>query len=298
MCPSQAALNMMPFSMAFSFTELVLFMCNVVLKYYRNPKGLLLRNFSNAHANNPHHSKLQRHTSLAQRSDLSDHTLIFNMEGSLLKSSSSLFPYFMLVAFEAGSPVRAFLLLFLYPFLCLVSQGVSLKIMVMVCFFGIKKERFSVIGSGVLPKFMMEDVGEEGYEVLRRGGKRVAVSDLPQVMVETFLKDYLEIEFVVGRDLRVFCGYFVGVMEQRKNIHDHYFEEIIVDEDDDKCCSSFIGITNSNKSTWFSHCKVSNIQLAQPFLVSYLMLLYRRHSLSIIGTTYFFSLYFTNNTKR
>ncbi|KAM7521390.1 hypothetical protein LguiA_011292 [Lonicera macranthoides] len=226
----------------------------------RNPKGLLLRNFSNTHANNPHqYSKLQKHASLAQRPDLSDHTLIFNVEGSLLKSSWSLFRYFMLVAFEAGSPARAFLLLVLYPFMCLVSQRVSLKIMVMVCFFGIKKERFSVIWSGVLPKFMMEDVGEEGYEVLRRGGKRVGVSDLPQVMVESFLKDYLEIEFVVGRDLRVFCGYFVGVMEQRKSIHDHYFEEIIVDEEDGKCCSSFIGITNSIKSTaehhWFSHCK-------------------------------------------
>ncbi|KAK2968323.1 hypothetical protein RJ640_021712 [Escallonia rubra] len=227
-------------STAFCLAKLVFTVFRVLLKqYYRIPKGLH-RNFSNAHAS---HGQFQKSHSLAQRSDLSDHTLIFNVEGALLKSSST-FPYFMLVAFEAGSIIRAFFLFILYPFLCLLSQEVSLKITVMVCFFGIKKESFRV-GTAVLPKFFLEDVGAEGFEVLRKGGRKVGVSDLPRVMVESFLKDYLEIDFVVGRELKVCCGYYVGLMEEKTSIEDH--SEEIFDQDEKMCCD-LIGVSSSNKS--------------------------------------------------
>ncbi|KAK3034638.1 hypothetical protein RJ639_033593 [Escallonia herrerae] len=217
-------------STAFCLAKLVLTVSRVLLKqYYRIPKGLH-RNFSNAHAC---HGQFQKSHSLAQRSELSDHILIFNVEGALLKSSST-FPYFMLVAFEAGSIIRAFCLFILYPFLCLLSQEISLKIMVMVCSFGIKKGSFRV-GTAVLPKFFLEDVGAEGFEVLRRGGRRkVGVSDLPRVMVESFLKDYLEIDFVAGRELKVCCGYYVGLMEEKTSIHNHLEE--IFDQDEKMCC--------------------------------------------------------------
>ncbi|KAK2997140.1 hypothetical protein RJ639_024820 [Escallonia herrerae] len=238
-------------STAFCLAKLVLTVSRVLLKqYYRIPKGLH-RSFSNAHAS---HGKFQKSHSLAQRSELSDHTLIFNVEGALLKSSST-FPYFMLVAFEAGSIIRAFFLFILYPFLCLLSQEVSLKIMVMVCFFGIKKESFRV-GTAVLPKFFLEDVGAEGFEVLSKGGRKVGVSDLPRVMVESFLKDYLEIDFVVGRELKVCCGYYVGLMEEKTSIDDHLEE--IFDQDEKMCCDLIGIISSSNKSVdhlWFSHCK-------------------------------------------
>ncbi|KAK6139724.1 hypothetical protein DH2020_026534 [Rehmannia glutinosa] len=101
--------------------------------------------------------------------------------------------------------------------------------MVMVCFFGLKKEKF-IEGRAVLPKFFLEDVGKESFEVLRRGKITVAVTDLPRVMVESFLRDYLEIDFVVGRELKAFGGYFVGVMEEitRENINVAlHVEEII-----------------------------------------------------------------------
>lgn len=159
-----------------------------------------------------------------------------------------MFPYFMLVAFEGGSLIRAFFLFLLYPLICLVNKEVSLRIMVMVSFFGLKKENFRV-GSAVLPKFFLEDVGEEGFEILNKGEKKVGVSELPQVMVESFLKDYLDIEFVVGREIKVWCGYFVGVMEKSKKV-----DEVLGNIS--PCCK-VTGISNSNKpiAQWFSFCK-------------------------------------------
>ena len=129
----------------------------------------------------------------------------------------------MLVAFEAGGLLRAIVLLLVYPFVCLVGDEMGLKMMVMICFFGIKEESFRV-GRTVLPKFLLEDVGSEMYEVVKRGGKKVGLSKLPRVMVESFLKEYLEINFVVGRELKVFNGFYVGLMEERKTVHALYPE--------------------------------------------------------------------------
>ncbi|XP_052210390.1 probable glycerol-3-phosphate acyltransferase 3 [Diospyros lotus] len=229
------------------FKSLVLFFFRLFLKHFRtNPKGGIQRNLSHAHSLSQ--SKVQRFPSLARRSDLADHTLIFSVEGTLLKSSS-LFPYFMLVAFEAGCLFRALVLLVLYPFVHFVGYEMGLNIMVMVCFFGIRTESFRA-GTAVLPKFFLEDVGSESFEVLRRGGKAVGVTDLPLPMVESFLKDYLDIEHVVGRDLKVYRGYFLGLMEEKKKI-------VLDDTMDDH--QTNIGITNSFKKSLdhplFSHCK-------------------------------------------
>ncbi|CAI0407378.1 unnamed protein product [Linum tenue] len=149
--------------------------------------------------------------------------VVIDVEGALLKSTS-MFPYFMLVAFEAGSFVRAAVLLLFYPFLRLLTlaggQGgeLELKLMVFISFFGLTQKDFSV-GSSVLPRAFLSDVALEAFEAAkgggRGGGKVVAVcGKLPRVMVESFLKDYLEVEFVVARELRVVGGYFVGALEE------------------------------------------------------------------------------------
>lgn len=215
------------------------------------------KNVSNSHATS--HSKYHKYPSLVHRSssDLSNNvTLIFNVEEALLKSSSS-FPYFMLVAFEAGGLIRSLILFLLYPFICLVGEETGLKIMVMVCFFGIKKDSFR-LGSAVLPKFFLEDVGLEMFEVVQRGTKKVAVSNFPAVMVESFLGDYLQVDAVGGRELKVFHGYFVGLMEERKK-DSQIMEEILTEK---KIGSDIIGITSTSSSNkfpdhpLFSHCKV------------------------------------------
>ncbi|KAK7337542.1 hypothetical protein VNO77_18123 [Canavalia gladiata] len=195
--------------------------------------------------------KYQKYPSLFHRSDLREHSIVFDVEGALLKSCS-VFPYMMLVAFEAGGLLRAIVLLLVYPLVCLVGDEKGLKIMVMVCFFGIKEESFRV-GSAVLPKFFLEDVGLEMFEVVNRGGIKVGYSKLPRVMVESFLKDYLKIDFVVGRELKVFRGFYVGLMEERKPMH---VLEVI--HHGKGYSSDVIGISGFHKDldrSFFSPCK-------------------------------------------
>lgn len=150
----------------------------------------------------------------------------------------------MLVAFEAGGLLRAILLFMLYPFICLVSEETGLKIMVMVCFFGIKRSSFRA-GAAVLPKFFLEEVGLEGFEVVRRYKRKVGVTDLPLVMVESFLRDYMEVDSVIGRDLKVFSGYFLGLMEDKKKRDVSALADIF---EEDNMGNHYIGLTSFKRS--------------------------------------------------
>ncbi|XP_029130484.1 probable glycerol-3-phosphate acyltransferase 2 isoform X2 [Cajanus cajan] len=147
--------------------------------------------------------------------ELANKTVVFDFEGTLLRSAS-LFPYFMLVAVEAGGLLRSLILFLSYPLVLLVGEDqLGLSIMVFLTFFGIRKDTFR-IGSAVLPKFFLEDMAEEGFEVFKRCEKKVASSKLPRVMVEGFLKDYLGVEVVEARDIKSFNGYFLGMFENWK----------------------------------------------------------------------------------
>ncbi|KAF2291460.1 hypothetical protein GH714_024413 [Hevea brasiliensis] len=155
---------------------------------------------SNSHAN---HSTLQKHYSLihnSKRSFSNQTILVFDLEAALLKSSS-LFPYFMLVAFEAGGLIRALILLLSYPFLCSVGKELGLKIMTFISFVGIRKSKFRA-GTAVLPKFFLEDVGCEGFDLVMCCARKIGVSKLPRIMVEGFLKDYIGVEAVLARDMK------------------------------------------------------------------------------------------------
>ncbi len=85
----------------------------------------------------------------------------------------STFPYFILVALEAGGLFRGLLLLLLYslyPVLLLLGHGRATKLMVMVSFADVRKEDGSSsfrVGSAVMPKLFLEDVSAK---VLDRGG--------------------------------------------------------------------------------------------------------------------------------
>ncbi|KAM7260365.1 hypothetical protein ACFE04_016106 [Oxalis oulophora] len=199
-------------------------------------------------------SKYQRFSSLIhKKNDLSKQTLVFDLEGVLLKSFR-LFPYFMLVALEASGLFRAFILLLLYPFISLLNKESRLNIMVFLCFFGIRKDKFR-IGTSVFPKWLYEDTASESYDIVMSCGRKIGVCCLPRVMVEGFLTDYIGVDAVVGKELKVLWGFYVGLMEDNKKASE-VVSELLVDEQ--KLGASPIGMACFNKSLdhqLFKHCK-------------------------------------------
>lgn len=151
--------------------------------------------------------------------------IVVDVDTALLRSGD-LFPYFMLVALEAGGFLRGLILLLLCPLIrLLLPRGAAVRAMAAVSFCGLRagRSRFRA-GSAVLPKWFMEDVAAEAFEVVRRaaGSSRrkvvvVCVTAMPRVMVDGFLREYLlgvETTVVVAREMKVVCGFYTGLMEE------------------------------------------------------------------------------------
>lgn len=120
----------------------------------------------------------------------------------------------MLIAIEAGSFLRGLILLCLYPFMCFFTQEVQLRVMVMVCFLGLREEKVARVARATLPKHFLEDIGREGLEIVRGFKRVVGLSRMiPRVMVEDFLKVYMGLEMVVGREVKMVRGRYVGLLE-------------------------------------------------------------------------------------
>ncbi|KAM7497758.1 hypothetical protein LguiA_022172 [Lonicera macranthoides] len=139
-------------------------------------------------------------------------TLVCDINKTLLRSQS-FFPYFMLVAFEAGSILRAFLLLSTYPLLFLLDHDLKLRAMIFITFCGLKVKDMESVGRAVLPKFYLEDMNLKAYEIFRACGCRAVFTSVPRVMVEGFLKEYLGVDFVGGTELHTSRGYFSGLVD-------------------------------------------------------------------------------------
>ncbi|KAG2612359.1 hypothetical protein PVAP13_4KG265400 [Panicum virgatum] len=138
---------------------------------------------------------------------LRDQTVLVDVEGWLLRSPLAAFPYFMAVAVEAGSFLRGLLLLLAYPALCLlafVGLDLRLEAMATVSLFGLREREVARVSKAVLPKL----------EAFEKAGTVVAVAAaLPRAMVEGFLKEYLGVHAVVGREVAVAAGCYVGFLE-------------------------------------------------------------------------------------
>ncbi|XP_037439772.1 probable glycerol-3-phosphate acyltransferase 3 [Triticum dicoccoides] len=173
----------------------------------------------------PHPSDVLVHKRAPPSARLTDATaLVVEVDGGLLLSSGSLFPYFMLVATEAGGLLRGLLLLLLYPFIAFIGGDMAVRAMAFVAFCGLRATRFRA-GRAVLPRWLLEDVGLEAFDAVRRrasgaAGRRAAVvwaSRMPRVMVEPFLKEYLEADVadvVAAREMTVLWGLYTGLMEE------------------------------------------------------------------------------------
>lgn len=144
-------------------------------------------------------------------------SVVSELEGTLLKDWDP-FSYFMLVAFEASGLIRFALLLILWPLirvLEMVGMGeAGLKLMVFVAVAGVPESEIETVARSVLPKFMMDDLDMDAWEVFSSYDKRVVVSRMPKIMVERFVKEHLRADEVIGTQLCVNrFGFATGLVE-------------------------------------------------------------------------------------
>ncbi|KAG0448560.1 hypothetical protein HPP92_027776 [Vanilla planifolia] len=146
--------------------------------------------------------------------DRDTHTVVADLEGSLLREESS-FPFFALVAFETGGPLRLLLLLLLTPlaFLLrnLVSESAGVRVLVFASLAGVKLSSINSVARAVLPKFYASEVRADAWRVFSACGRRWVVTAIPRVMVEPFAKEYLGAD-VVGERGRVYKGRTTGLV--------------------------------------------------------------------------------------
>ncbi|XP_050230270.1 glycerol-3-phosphate acyltransferase 1 [Mercurialis annua] len=158
-------------------------------------------------------------------------SVVCDIDGGLLRTSS-FFPFFMLVAFEGGSLIRALLLLLSWPILFVLDYEIQLRVMIFITFCGLKIKDVECVGRAVLPKFYLENLHLQAYEVLASTGSKFVITSIPRVMVEGFLKEYLSVNKVMGTELHFVGNYFTGFLSnsgllvKHKALKDWFGEKI------------------------------------------------------------------------
>jgi glycerol-3-phosphate acyltransferase len=169
-------------------------------------------------------------------------TLLVDVDTALLRSGDDTFPYFMLVALEAGGFLRGLLLLLLYPLLFVLPATTTRAVMAFVAFCGLRATRFRA-GRAVLPKWFMDDVAAEAFEAVSSSSRRVVCVSrgMPRVMVDGFLREYLGADAVVGREMKTLWGFYTGLFMEDE-------EELVLTTDDDgAAAAAVVGFSGSSE---------------------------------------------------
>jgi glycerol-3-phosphate acyltransferase len=159
---------------------------------------------------------------MAAAADSRTSSVATELEGTLL-ISGSLFPYFLLVALEAGGPLRAAALLAAYPVLTLLGAAFSsdeLPVlgMTFLSTAGLAVADVAAVARATLPRFFLGDLRATAFRraaaVVAGGGRRLVVTTrLPRLVAEPFVKGFVgEDVRVFGTELRVAGGRFTGVV--------------------------------------------------------------------------------------
>lgn len=184
-------------------------------------------------------------------------TLICDIH-AVLSRSHSFFPYFMLVAFEGGSILRALLLLLSCPVLWILDYEQKLRVMTFITFCGLRIKEMESTSRAVLPKFYLENLNLQAYEVLASAGSKVVLTSVPRVMVEGFLKEYLSVGAVIGTELHTVGCYFTGLLSDSGLLVKH---RALKDYFGDRKPDIGIGSSSVHDHLFISLCKVIIIRL-------------------------------------
>ncbi|XP_022952719.1 glycerol-3-phosphate acyltransferase 1-like [Cucurbita moschata] len=211
--------------------------------------------FTNPSLKTPNqHPSFYPHVSKCSLQNRASQTLVCDLNGALLSSSKnySFFPYFMLVAFEGGSLFRAIILLLSWPILCLLDWDAKFKAMIFISFCGLPTKNMASVSSAVLPKFFLDNLNLHAFEVFQATGSRIVFTSVPRVMVEGFLRNYLNVNDVIGTELQTFGRYYTGLVSENGLLVKH---KALIEYFGDKKPDIGIGSPNLHDHLFISLCK-------------------------------------------